>query len=59
MHDRETHQAEMIKSQQDMELQRQKADLAMKSHMLKASQAQQGHALKQQALNQKGFGGQV
>jgi len=59
MHDRETHRAEMIKSQQDIELQRQKADLAMKSHMLKTSQAQQAAALKQQALNQKGFGGQV
>ena len=55
MHDRETHQAEMIKSQQDMELERQKADLAMKAHVMKAHQAEQGHALKQQALNQKGM----
>jgi hypothetical protein len=59
MHDRESHQADMIKSQQDMELQRQKADLAVQAHQLKSQQAREGNALKQQALNQKGFGGLV
>jgi hypothetical protein len=40
MHDRELHQSKMIQSQQDMALERQKADLLMQQHAMRSSDMQ-------------------
>jgi hypothetical protein len=48
MHDREKHQLDMFKSAQDVELDRQKADLAIQSHQVKAAEMQQRQEIARQ-----------
>jgi hypothetical protein len=53
IHDREKHQTDLVKSDIDMQLARQKADLAIQQHQLKASDMVHRQQLAQQTAQQK------
>lgn len=59
MENREAHQAHMLENDQKMALDRQKGDLAMQTHQLRANESAQRHSLAQAAQAQKAQQGPI